>query len=237
MLKRPVYLDVKEHLRLLHKHVFPLFFALCGIVMVIIMVVQAGKQGGDLPPADFIGARIGLIQPVKGAILDPALAVLSPSELVLAPAAPVFEVGRDGSAILPNDEGIPEVSAVADGRVAFASNGKDGATVILVHEREGKPVETIYRGLASIRVSVGSQVRRGQVLGAVLGEEAAGYEELRRSFPTLASDPSAGEAKGIPEEWRGREDDRLSEPPAGEPIEPSALKLEAPVFGNSRARP
>jgi hypothetical protein len=237
VLKRPIYLDVKEHLRLLHKHVFPLFFALCGIVMVIIMVVQAGKQGGDLPPADFIGARIGLIQPVKGAILDPALAVLSPSELVLAPAAPVFEVGRDGSAILPNAEGISEVSAVADGRVAFASNGKDGATVILAHEREGKPVETIYRGLASIRVSVGSQVRRGQILGAVLDDKVAGYEVSRRSFPVLVSDPAAGEAKVIPEEWRGREDDRLSEPPVGEPIEPSALKLEAPVLSNSRARP
>ena len=109
--------------------------------------------------------------------------------------------------------------------------------MILVHEREGKPIETIYRGLASIRVSVGSQVRRGQILGAVLGEKVAGYAVLRRSFPVLVSDPAAGEAKGIPEEWRGREDDRLSEPPAGEPIEPSALKLEAPVFGNSRARP
>jgi hypothetical protein len=229
VLKRPVYLDVKEHLRLLHRHVFPLFFALCGIVMVIIIAVQAGKQGGDLPPADFVGARIGLIQPVKGAALDPAFAVLSPSELVLAPAASVFEVGGDGSTIRPNDEGILEVSAVADGRVVFASNGKEGATVILVHEREGKPVETIYRELASIRVSVGSQVRRGQVLGTVLGEKAGGHKVVRRFFPSLASDPSACEAKGIPEDWHGRADDRLSEPPAGEPIEPSALKLEAPV--------
>ncbi len=229
VLKRPVYLDVKEHLRLLHRHVFPLFFALCGIVMVIIMVVQAGKRGGDLPPADFTGARIGLIEPVKGASFDPALAVLSPTELVLAPESAVFDPVGNGSAIHPNAAGILEVTAVADGRVVFAATGKEGATVILAHEREGKPVETLYRDLDSLRVSVGSQVRRGQSLGTVAGEKAAGDVVVHRTFPSLTSAPVAGEAPGIPDAWRGRADDRRSAPPAGEPIEPSALKLEAPV--------
>jgi hypothetical protein len=172
VLKRPVYFDVKEHFRTLHRHVFPLFFALCGIVMVIIIAVQAGKQGGDLPPADFVvGARIGLIESVEGVPFDPAFALLSPTELVLAPESAVFDPVGNGSAIRPNGEGIFEVTAVADGRVVFAANGKEGATVILSHERGGQPVETLYRDLASLRVSVGSQVRRGQALGTVSGEK------------------------------------------------------------------
>jgi hypothetical protein len=229
VLKRPVYLDVKEHLRLLHRHVFPLFFALCGIVMVIIIVVQAGKQGGDLPPADFVGARVGLIQAVKDPAWDPALAVLSPTELVLAPESVVFDAAGNGSAIHPEGAESLEVNAVADGRVVFAAMGKSGATVILTHEREGKLVETLYRDLASLRVSVGSQVRRGQSLGTMAGGRAKGDAVVHRSFPALASGPVAGEVSGLPDAWRGRADDRLSEPPAGEPIEPSALKLETPV--------
>jgi len=229
VLKRPVYFDVKEHFRTLHRHVFPLFFALCGIVMVIIIVVQAGKQGSDLPPADFVGARIGLIEPVKEAPFDPALAVLSPTEWVLAPESVVFDAVGNGGAIHPNGEGIFEVTAVADGRVVFAANGKEGATVILAHERDGQPVETLYRDLASLRVSVGSQVRRGQAIGTVSGEKAKSDTVSHRSFPALTAVPVAGEAAGIPDDWRGRTDDRLSEPPAGEPIEPAALKLEAPV--------
>jgi hypothetical protein len=229
VLKRPVYFDVKEHFRTLHRHVFPLFFALCGIVMVIIIAVQAGKQGGNLPPSDFVGARIGLIQPVEGASFDPALAVLSPTELVLAPEAVVFEAVGDGSAIHPKSERSLEVIAVADGRVVFAATGDEGASVILVHEREGNPVETLYRDLASLRVSVGSQVRRGQALGTVAAGKAVSDVVVHRAFPALASGPVAGEAAGIPEAWRGRADDRLSAPPAGEPIERSALKLEAPM--------
>lgn len=229
VLKRPVYFDVKEHFRTLHRYVFPLFFALCGIVMVIIIAVQAGKQGGNLPPADYVGARIGLIQPVKGSPFDPALALLSPTELVLAPEAVVFEAVGNGGAIDPHGEEGLEVTAVAEGRVVFASTEKEGATVILVHERAGRPVETLYRHLASLRVSVGSQVRRGQVLGTVSGEKASGDVVVHRTFPALTSAPVAGEGVGIPDAWRGRADDRLSAPPAGEPIEPSALKLEAPA--------
>lgn len=229
MLKRPAYFDVKEHLRLLHRHVFPLFFALCGIVMVIIIVVQAGKQGGDLPPADFVGARIGLIQSVKGAALDPALAVLTPSELVLAPRAPVFDSSGSESVIFRSEQGGIVVSAVADGRVGFAGMGKEGASVLLIHEVAGKPVETLYRDLASIRVSVGSQVRRGQALGTAIRATASSATVTSRSFPGLASDPVAGEVMGIPEVWRGRKEDRISRPPVGDPIEPSALKFEAPV--------
>lgn len=228
MLKRPAYFDVKEHLRLLHRHVFPLFFALCGIVMVIIIVVQAGKQGGDLPPADFVGARIGLIQSVKGAALDPALVVLTPSELVLAPQAPVFEASGSGNSILRSKKEGAVVSAVADGRVVFAGLGKEGASVVLIHEVAGRTVETLYRDLASIRVSVGSQVRRGQALGTATGVKAASATVSSRSFPGLASAPVAGEVMGIPEAWRGRKEDRLSGPPVGDPIEPSALKFEAP---------
>lgn len=195
--------------------------------MVLIISIQAGKKGADLPPADFVGARIGLIQAERGATLDPALAVLSPIEMVLAPASPVFE-GSD-RILAPSVAGGREVRAAADGRVVVAANGTEGATVILLHEREGKIVETVYRDLASLRVSVGSQVRRGQSLGVLSGEKAASFSILRREFPTLAVAPVAGEAKGMAEAWRGRPLDRLSAPPAGEPLEPSALKLEAPA--------
>lgn len=229
VLKRPVYFDVKEHLRVLHRHVFPLFFALCGLVMILIISIQAGKKGADLPPADFIGARIGLVQAVQGADLDPTLAVLSPLEMVLAPESVVFEPADTGAAPDLSSGGDHEVKAAADGRVVVAANGTEGATVILLHEREGRMVETVYRGLVSLRVSVGSQVRRGQSLGVLSGEKAALFSVMRREFPALAVAPSAEEKKGIPEAWRGREADRLSAPPTGEPLEPSALRLEAPA--------
>lgn len=209
---------------MLHRQVLPLFFILCGIVMVIIISVQAGRKGADLPPEDYVGARVGLLQAVEEAPFDPAFAVLSPIDLVLAPAAVVFDTVEPVAAA-----GAIEVRAPADGFVVKAAMGEKGATVILVHEREGLPVETVHRGLGSLRVSVGAQVRRGQVLGVLSGGEEGDPPFARRSFPALVSGAVAGEADGIPAAWRGRASDRLSPPPAGEPIEPSALKLAAPL--------
>lgn len=224
VLKQPPPFDVKEHLRVLHRQVLPLFFILCGIVMVIIISVQAGRKGADLPPEGYVGARIGLLQAVEKAPFDPAFAVLSPIDLVLAPAAVVFDTGEPAAAA-----GAIEVRAPADGFVVKAAMGEKGATVILVHEREGLPVETVHRGLGSLRVSVGAQVRRGQVLGVLSGGEEGDPPFARRSFPALVSGAVAGEEGGIPATWRGRGTDRLSPPPAGEPIEPSALKLAPPL--------
>ncbi len=228
VLKQPPPFDVKEHLRVLHRQVLPLFFILCGIVMVIIISVQAGRKGADLPPEDYVGARVGLLQAVEKAPFDPAFAVLSPIDLVLAPAAVVFDTGQPVAKRPAAAEAI-EVRAPADGFVVKAAMGEKGATVILVHEREGLPVETVHRGLGSLRVSVGAQVRRGQVLGVLSGGDQGDLPFARRSFPALVSGAVAGEEGGIPAAWRGRASDRLSPPPAGEPIEPSALKLGAPL--------
>ena len=92
---RPIpHLDLKEHLRLLHKQVLPLFFLILSLGLVAFVVYRTGEAGAELPDGDYAGAPVGLQRPSADAAFDPKFATLSPIELVLAPEAPVFEPFR-----------------------------------------------------------------------------------------------------------------------------------------------
>ena len=225
MLKPAPHFDVKEHLRTLHRQVLPLFFILLGITLVLWVVIRAGKEGAELPPADYVGARVGLMVPKNGAAFDPALAVLSPTELVLAPTAVVFEEGTNPARVFSAEEGEVTVSAVADGRVVYAGPLDGEQVVLLSHEREGRPVQTRYGGLSTIRVAVGTQVRRGQVVG--VRSDGAAEVPGHRSYPGILASDGAGLVSGVPADWRGREADRIAGPPEGEALEAAPLKLES----------
>jgi len=207
--KPPPPFDLKQHLLLLHKQILPLFFLLCALVMVIVIVTRAGRQGADLPGEDFVGARIGLLRPVAGAAFDPAFATLSPTELVLAPTAVVSGPPR-------SPLGGEEVRATADGFVVFA----DTDTVVLVHDGPDGIVESVYRGLARVRVGVGARVRRGGTVGTA-ADDALRFESRR--FPALAVDGIVGGKADPPESTPNR----LAPPPSGETLEAAPLTLDA----------
>ncbi len=208
---RPIpHLDLKEHLRLLHKQVLPLFFLILSLGLVAFVVYRTGEAGAELPDGDYAGAPVGLQRPSADAAFDPKFATLSPIELVLAPEAPVFEPFR------PRPGG--EARAVADGRVALAGDGE----VQLIHERAGRVVASVYSGLSSMRVGVGTQVRRGEAVGTA--GENFGFE--MRRFPALATGRTPGAVGEVPEEWLSPRADRLPPPPGGGPPEPRALRLE-----------
>lgn len=224
---RPLpYFDVKEHLRTWRRHVLPLFTLVGALLMIVFVALRAGSRGAPLPGEGFVAAPVGLIPADADAVFDPAFAILSPTELALSPRAAVF--GAPFGPLGPVAGG--EVLAAADGRVTFAGSAEAGPTVLLTHQRERFPVETLYAGLGSIRVAVGAQVRRGQPLGNLPPEGARAFRFERRRFPALAIGEVPGEAGPVPEDWRSRPDDRMSPPPEGEPVEAATFQLETPVL-------
>jgi murein DD-endopeptidase MepM/ murein hydrolase activator NlpD len=104
-------------------------------------------------------------------------------------------------------------------------------------------VESVYGHLEAIRVPVGGQVRRGDILGTIGSAEGRYLAHLHfelRSAPALDTGAGYGDTpqgrldgEKMLLSWRHRRDDQLSAAPAGEPLEPSALSLgieeEVPV--------
>lgn len=191
--KKPVYFDVKQHLQDWHRYVLPIFVVVAAIGMIIFLVIRTGEKAESLAEKFPEPARIGLLQASADAVFDPAFAVLSPIEMVLAPTADTFDypVGSEHGALTYNaqpfltenhlgddlngiggrnsDFGDP-VYAVADGLVVFSGWPADGwgNVVILAHQlADGEVVETCYGHLDSIRVPVGQQVRRGDQIGTI----------------------------------------------------------------------
>lgn len=192
-LKKPLYFDVKQHLQEWHRYFLPIFIIVAAVGMILFLIARTGEQAESLAEKYPESARIGLLAATSDAVFDPAFAVLSPIEMVLAPKADTFEypVGSEHGALTYNaqpfltdkhlgddlngiggwdsDLGDP-VYAVADGSVIFSGWPSDGwgNVVILLHElADGRMVETFYGHLDTIRVPVGKQVRRGDPLGTI----------------------------------------------------------------------
>jgi len=213
-LKKQLYFDVKQHLQDWHRYVLPIFVIVAAVGMVLFLIARTGDRVESLAEKYPNGARIGLLAAKADSVFDPAFAVLSPIEMVLAPKADNFEypVGSEHGALTYNaqpfltdkhlgddlngiggwnsDLGDP-VYAAADGLVILSGWPSDGwgNVVILLHElADGRTVETFYGHLDSIRVPVGKQVRRGDQIGTI-GTANERYLahlhfEIRR-YPTL----------------------------------------------------
>lgn len=230
-MKALAHLDVKEHLRVWRRHVLPLFTLVGATLLIAFVIVRAGQQGPVIE--DFVPARNGLLESVGDAPFDPALAVLSPIELTLAPEAAVF---LDSPLSAPVEAEPDAIRAVADGRVIFAGPEGKGFTVILLHQRGGEHLETVYAGMASARVVVGALLRRGQALGPIDPANPDAFRFVRRDSLSLTTAKVPSESSGIPAEWKGRKEDLVYPPPVGAKLAPS-IQIDAPVPGASPEAP
>lgn len=192
-MEKPLYFDWKAHLAEWHRFVLPVFVLVAAIALVLVLVFSGARQSpwNDWTPEG--QARVGLIGATDEAVFDPAFAILSPREMVLAPTVASFDqpVGSVHGALSYNaqpfltnrhlgddingiggwnsDLGDP-VYAVADGLVVFAGWPSDGwgNVVILQHElASGEPIQSFYGHLDSVHVPVGRLVRRGKQVGTI----------------------------------------------------------------------
>lgn len=219
--KKPIYFDVKQHLQDWHRYVLPIFVVVAAIGMVVFLIARTGEQGESLAEKFPEAARIGLLAAEAEPVFDPAFAVLSPIEMVLAPSADTFDfpVGSEHGGLTYNaqpflvdnhlgddlngiggqnsDLGEP-VYAVGDGVVVFAGWPSDGwgNVVVLAHQlANGEIVESFYGHLDSIHVPVGKQVRRSDQIGTIGSANGRYLAHLHfeiRRFSTL--DVGAGYA-------------------------------------------
>lgn len=193
MLRKPVYFDIKQHLKEWHRLALPIFVIVAAIGLVTFLITRSNEEAGKTALNEANPARIGLLAVSADSIFDPAFAIASPFEMVSAPTADRFDypVGSRHGALTYNaqpfltnkhlgddfngiggqnsDLGDP-VFAVSDGVVVFAGWPSDGwgNVVILLHELEnGRLIESFYAHLDSIRVPVGKQLRRGDQLGTI----------------------------------------------------------------------
>src|SRR5690606_33884176 len=129
-----------------------------------------------------------------------------------------------------------------DGMVCYAGASAPGRgnVVMLLHETgEGEMIESVYGRLGTIRVPVGAQVRRGEILGTITGSDSAEpgdsgalHFELRRVPGLGRGSGEGGAARGqraAESTWtdgRHRRDDQLAAPPAGEHLPTPALRLD-----------
>jgi len=226
----PVF-DLKEHLRIVHRQVLPLFFFIAAIATCLFVLLRLRDQGPRLPDGDFLPARIGLLRPKPPLAFDPAFAVLTPREMVLAPRATRFD-----PPLAPSPEGeeaSAPVLAAADGLVLqTGSSGEGGDFLVLLHDRAGSGiVASVYQGISGVRVPVGALVRRGQPLARTDRSQDLFRFELRRLRGLETGGPDEG-TKGrlggeeLLSSWRGRDGTSLAPPPEGDRLEDGAFQLE-----------
>lgn len=183
--------------------------------MIIFIVVRAGQKGANLPDADFVGAPVGLLSARAGVPFDPDFAILSPIEMTEAPL--VFLIDEVTAGL------NQEAKALADGRVMLVA----GEKVILAHAQAASVFETVYSGLASVRVRVGALVARGEALGQFRSSDS-GDSPIRieiRGFPGLSISNAAPyrEAPTLPSPIGA-----IHAAPRARPSEASAMKVEIP---------
>jgi hypothetical protein len=252
--------DYRRHFRELFRIFLPIFIAIGAVLIVIFVVIMPGEredpwQSGD--PSE----RVGLLSADPDVPLDPAFAVLSAAERAGAPRAVRFDapmgsplgaltynaqpflitrhLGDDLNGIGGNDSDLGDaVYAVADGEVIYAGWPSDGwgNVVILLHLLpDGRTVESFYGHLKTIRVAVGTEVRRGERVGTVGkgdGRYLAHLHFEMRSHGTLASgqgyaDTALGRISGekFLSDWRGAPPERQNHAPAA-----AKAKVEMPAI-------
>ena len=236
----PPYFDLKQHLREWHRFVLPLFVVIAAISMVLFLVIRTKENGSRARSEEATMARLGLLAPGPRAVFDPAFAVLSPMEMVLAPTSGQFDFPIGTEHGLLADEGIDSsggsrkqpVYAVAAGFVLLAGQrtSHEGNQVILLHERpDGKMIGSVYGPLSSVRVPAGGLVRRGEIVGTTMGDAGNGDRfpfALSRITSSQGGEPLRDSIISFLTQSRGRPDDHLSAAPEGAPVEPSAFNLE-----------
>lgn len=226
-MKKIPYFDIQQHLREWHRIVLPLFIVVAAILMILFLVAKTGSKSPAFDWDPYKQARIGLMRAGENAVFDPAFAVPSPIEMVLAPTADHFDspVGSRLGALTYNaqpfltnrhlgddfngiggwnsDLGDP-VYAVADGLVIYAGWPADGLgnIVTLQHELvDGTMIQTFYAHLDTISVPVGMQVRRGEKLGTI---GTANNNYLAHLHFELRTAPSLDVGGGYSEKKLGR---------------------------------
>jgi murein DD-endopeptidase MepM/ murein hydrolase activator NlpD len=226
-LKKIPYFDIQQHLKEWHHIVLPLFFIIAAVLLILFLVIRTGEKPlvYDWDPQS--PARIGLLYAGNEAVFDPAFAVTSPIEMVLAPTVDHFDspVGSRLGALTYNaqpfltnrhlgddfngiggwnsDLGDP-VYAVADGYVLSAGWPADGwgNVITLLHEIEDGPqIQTFYAHLDTMTVPVGKQVRRGDKIGTI-GNANGNY--LAHLHFELRTAPSLDVGGGYSDEKLGR---------------------------------
>ncbi|MDF1860428.1 MAG: M23 family metallopeptidase [Verrucomicrobiales bacterium] len=226
-MKKIPYLDIQQHLKEWHHIVLPLFFIIAAVLLILFLVIRTGEKPVvyDWDPES--PARVGLLNAGNDAVFDPAFAVPSPIEMVLAPTVDHFDspVGSRLGALTYNaqpfltdrhlgddfngiggwnsDLGDP-VYAVADGYVLSAGWPGDGwgNVITLLHEIEDGPqIQTFYAHLDTMTVPVGKQVRRGDKIGTI-GNANGNY--LAHLHFELRTSPSLDVGGGYADEKLGR---------------------------------
>lgn len=247
-MKTPPYLDLRRHFLEWVRYVLPIAVVVAAVLMIFWLV---GERLGEraIDAGSFTPAPVDLLPVAERDGIDPAFFVPTPLEMVRAPLAARWttplggehgalaynaqpflttrHLGDDLNGIGGGDSDLGDpVHAAADGLVVYSGWPGDGwgNLLILLHELpDGRMVETFYAHLDRIRVPVGEQVRRGDLIGTV-GTAGGNYLahlhfEIRRA-PTLgvgggyadsALDRLPGE-RSI-QKWRGRADDLLAGPP------------------------
>lgn len=262
IVKNLPYLDLKQHWQEWHRYFLPIFVVVAAIGMILILVIRNASPDPSSTDSEKSIARIGLLEPRHDALFDPGFAVSSPTEMVLTPTTNTFDypVGSRHGALTYNaqpfmtdrhlgddlngiggwnsDLGDP-VYAIADGLVTFAGWPSDGwgNVVILAHKLEnGQLIDSFYGHLNSIRVPVGRQLRRGDLIGTI-GTANERYLahlhfELRR-YPALDVgmgyfDSKLGRLSGelSLKKWRQREESSLTSAPVGAPLPQESFQLE-----------
>ncbi|MCC6883162.1 MAG: M23 family metallopeptidase [Verrucomicrobiales bacterium] len=262
--ERVQVLDWRRHWRELVRGVLPIFVVVASILFLVVYF-WGGTAVQTYVSALVPHERIGLLSAKREAPLDLAFALPSPIEQVSAPLAWRWDapmgseqgaftynaqpflttrhLGDDLNGIGGQDSDLGDPAyAAADGLVIFAGWGSPGwgNVVSLLHRLpKGDLIQSFYGHLKDIDVAVGTQVRRGQQLGAV-GKGDGRYLahlhfEIRRLHsPTPGpgyGDSAQGRVSGetFIREHRHAPDDWLNAPPQSENeirLEPEGVELK-----------
>ena len=193
MLKKPVYFDIKQHLKEWHQLALPIFVIVAAIGLVAFLITRSNEESAKTALGESSQARIGLLAVNADSLFDPAFAIASPIEMVSAPTADRFDypvgsrhgaltynaqpfltnkhLGDDLNGIGGQNSDLGDPYSLSQMVLSFSQVGRLMAGemwLLFSHELEnGRLIESFYAHLDSIHVPVGKQLRRGDQLGTI----------------------------------------------------------------------